>query len=53
MTLGKKDALSCWGGSRTVKDAGIYIINIGIRGMEIKFEESVAYHNGGVVVCPI
>lgn len=53
MTLNKKDAVGCWGGNRTLRAAGIYIINIGIQGMEIKFKESAAYHNGGVVVCPI
>jgi hypothetical protein len=49
----KQNAWSCGGGSRTAKDVRIYIINRGIQGMEIKFEESTAYHNGGVVVCHI
>jgi hypothetical protein len=53
MPLRKKEAVSSGDGSRTVKDAEIYVINTGIQGMEIKFKESTACHSGGVVVCHI
>jgi hypothetical protein len=52
-TLRKKEAVSFRDGSRTVKDAVIYVINTGIQGMEIKFKESTACHSRGVVVCHI